>query len=270
VHHAHVGAVWKKTLLIGAHYLDVFANDNERSGAYLATGTPYGMGSRPSTDPKPNITITGADVKFLNGPYGDGYVGYAHLSATNAIYLADAIEVLHSYGGWQLHDNFFGKPGGTEPTTGTIDTVLFQYVFSFGQFFHRPRPFWGDGPDLVTSVFGMYNKVNAPDAPAFSHGKFKFGGELTYLPLAWFGLGGRFDEVQPNLDDSTQSFGVLSPRLVFRTAFVTHEQVLVQYSRYFYNSNAAQGAYPYNSQAGAGGLTGADKNAFQIAAIIWF
>jgi len=266
VHHAHVGAVFQKQLLVGLHYIDVFANDNERSSAYMMTV----YGGRPPTDPRPNLTITGADVKFLNGFYGDGYVGYSHLSATNAIYLADAIEVLHSYGGWQLHDNYFGKPGGMETTTGTIDTVLFQYVFSFGQFFHRPRPFWGDGPDLVTSVFGMYNKVNAPDAPAFSHAKFKFGGEATYLPLAWFGLGGRFDEVQPNLDDNTQSFGVLSPRLIFRTAFVTHEQVLVQYSRYFYNANAAMGAYPYNMQAGAGGLAGADKNAFQIAAIIWF
>jgi hypothetical protein len=263
VHHAHAGAVWKKTLLVGAHFIDVFANDLERAGAFGGTA----FSGRMSTEPKPEIMITGADVKLLSGFYGDGYLGYSHLKATNAIYLADAIEVLHSYGGWQLHDNYFGTPGGTEETTGTIDTVLFQYVFSFGQFFHRPKPFWGDGPDLLATVFGMYNKVAGATAPAKS--KLKGGGELTYLPLAWFGVGGRFDEVQPNLDDSTQSFAVLSPRVILRTAFVTHEQVLIQYSRYFYNSNAAHSSYPYSTQPGAAGL-GADANAFQIAAIIWF
>jgi hypothetical protein len=263
VHHAHAGVVWKKTLLVGAHFIDVFANDLERAGAYA--GTAYA--GRMSTEPKPRITIAGGDVKFLDGPYGDGYLGYSHLSATNAIYLADAIEVLHSFGGWQLHDNYFGTPGGTEETTGTIDTVLGQYVFSFGQFFHRPKPFWGDGPDLIASVFGMYNSVSGATAPA--KGKLKFGGELTYLPFACFGIGGRFDEVQPNLDDSTQSFAVLSPRVILRTAFVTHEQVLIQYSRYFYNANAAHSSFPYSVQPGAAGL-GADANAFQIAAIIWF
>jgi hypothetical protein len=265
VHHAHVGAIFQKMLLIGAHYIDVFANDLERAGAF--SGMAYQ--GRMSTEPKPNVTITGVDLKFLSGFYGDGYVGYAHLSAKNALYLADAIETIHSFGGWQLHDNYFGPPGKIEETTGTIDTILFQYVFSFGQFFHRPRAFWGDGPDLIASIFGMYNKVSSPLEPTFSHGKLKYGGELAYLPLSWFGFGGRFDEVQPNMDDNTQSFAVLSPRVFLRTAFVTHEQVLVQYSHYFYNASAGHSMYPYSVQPGAAGL-GADANAFQIAAIIWF
>jgi hypothetical protein len=267
VHHAHVGAVFKKMLLVGLHYIDVFANDNERASAY--SGMAYMAGTRLSTAPRPGITITGADIKFLNGFYGDGYLGYAHLSAKDALYLGDALEVLHSFNGWQLHDNFFGPPGKIEDVTGTVDTVLFQYVFSFGQFFHRPRPFWGDGPDLVASVFGMWNKVKTPVEPAYNHNKLKGGAELTYLPLSWFGVGGRFDEVQPNMDDNTQSFAVFSPRIILRTAFVTHEQVLIQYSRYFYNSNAAHSMYPYSVQPGAA-MLGADKNAAQIAAIIWF
>ena len=58
---------------------------------------------------------------------GDGYLGFSHLDARNAIYLGDAIEVIHSFGGWQLHDNYFGGPGDVDPTTGKIDSVLFQY-----------------------------------------------------------------------------------------------------------------------------------------------
>jgi hypothetical protein len=229
---------------------------------------------------KPQILIYGADVKLLGGVAGDGYLGISRLSATNALYLADAIEVLHSFGGWQLHDNYFGPPGGADPVTGTITSVEGQYSFSFGQLFHYPQPFWGDGPDIVGTIFFMYNKVNAPMNTLYSLSKLKFGTEWTYTPLSWLGLGGRYDVVEPNLSNSKESFSVISPRIIFRTAFVTHEQVMIQYSRYFYGDAYTPGfgptagfmsgsQYPYNSQNGGSGL-GVDKNAAQIAAIIWF
>ena len=113
--------MFKKEVIIGAHYIDVFANDNERAGSYQGsngrrgTGRGIATGANPKSparlpqDAKPNIAIYGADVKLLGGVLGDGYIGYSHLSATNALYLADAIEVLHSFGGWQLHDNYFGR-----------------------------------------------------------------------------------------------------------------------------------------------------------------
>jgi hypothetical protein len=287
VAHAHVGAVFKKEVIAGAHLIYVFANDNERAGSYQGpNGAWDGPGNamapaRQPQDQKPSIWIGGFDVKLLGGVLGDGYLGYSHLSATNALYLADAIEVLHSFGGWQLHDNYFGAPGGVQPVTGTIDSVEGQYSFSFGQLFHYPQAFWGDGPDLIGTIFGMYNKVKAPENPDYSLSKLKFGTEWTYVPLPWLGLGGRYDVVEPNLDKSGESFSVLSPRIIFRTAFVTHEQVMIQYSRYFYgNLYSMPGAmpvagymsgsqFPYNSQNGAAGL-GVDKNAAQIAAIIWF
>ena len=292
VAHGHLGAVFKKEVIIGLHYLYVFANDNERAGSYQGGTNPSWDGpgnsgmiqsKSPARQPdqsKPSIAIYGGDVKLLGGVLGDGYLGYSHLQATNALYLADAIEVLHSFGGWQLHDNYFGAPGGVDPVTGSIDSVELQYSFSFGQLFHYPQAFWGDGPDLIGTVFGMYNKVNAPMNPTFSLSKLKFGTEWTYVPLAWLGLGARYDVVEPNLNNSTESFSVISPRIIFRTAFVTHEQVMIQYSRYFYGSGYGAGdvpmpgfmsgsQFPYNSQQGAANL-GVDKNAAQIAAIIWF
>ena len=99
--------------------------------------------------------------------------------------------------------------------------------------------------------------------------KLKFGAEMTYIPLEWFGVGFRGDVVQPNMDNSDTNFSVFSPRLLFRTAFVTHEQIMIQYSRYFVGSGV-RGQFPYNIQPGAGQLQGVDKNAAQIAAIIWF
>jgi hypothetical protein len=269
VHHAHLGALWKGTLLLGLHFIDTFANDNERAGSYVMQ--PYGGTAILARHEgvRPNITVWGGDAKLLGGVLGDGYLGYAHLEAVDAESLADAIEVLHSYGGWQLHDNFFGVPGAVEHVTGKIDSVEFQHVFSLGQAFRYPEAFWGNGPDLIVSLFGMYNRVSGAVNPAFNHGKAKGGGDVTYLPVSWFGIGARFDTVQPNLDDNTQTFSVLSPRLYVRTAFVTHEQIMVQYSRYFYGATAAHSQYPYNGQPGAADL-GADKNAAQIAAIISF
>jgi hypothetical protein len=258
-------------LLLGAHWIDAFANDNERATAYQ--GTTFGASARATGEPRPFIKTMGVDAKLLGGVLGDGYLGYSHLSAQNALYLQDAIEVLHSFGGWQLHDNYFGAPGGTDPVTGTIDTIMFQYSFSWAQLFWYPQAFWGQASDLITTVFAMYNKVDAAN-DMFDISKLKFGAEVTYLPLPWFGIGGRYDAVQPNMDDSSHNFSVLSPRLYIRTDFVTHEQIMIQYSRYFYGSafgpNGGDGAmYPWNSQTGAARM-GVDKNAAQIAAIIWF
>jgi len=268
----HLGVSWKKMATLGWHDITVFANDNEASTAY--EGAAFGTKGRAPTDPKPQLHIYGLDLKFLGGVFGDGYIGYSHLSAQNAIYLEDAIEVLHSFGGWQLHDNYFGPPGGTDAVTGSIDSVEFQYSFSFGQLFHYPQAFWGDGVDIIGTVFFMYNQID-PANPSYKMNKFKWGTEWTYTPLPWLGLGARFDVVEPNTDVSAESFSVISPRVIFRTAFVTHEQVMLQYSRYFYGSAFAPGnplgggMFPYNSQTGGAGL-GVDKNAAQIAAIIWF
>jgi hypothetical protein len=286
VAHAHAGLVFKRQWIFGAHLIDVFANDNERAGSYQMNGAwdapGAGVAMAPARNPqdaKPRILIYGADLKLLGGVLGDGYLGYSHLDARNALYIADAIEVLHSFGGWQLHDNYFGPPGYADQVTGTIDSVEFQYSFSFGQLFHYPQAFWGDGVDLIGTVFLMYNHVNAARND-YDLNKLKYGTEWTYTPLPWLGIGGRYDVVNPNTSISGESFSVLSPRIIFRTAFVTHEQIMIQYSRYFYGSDytpttsplpgfMSGSQFPYNCQNGASCL-GVDKNAAQIAAIIWF
>ena len=118
----------------------------------------------------------------------------------------------------------------------------------------------------------MYNHVDRPlNIASPTLDKLKFGADLTYLPLDFMGFGFRADRVMPNLDNGDLDFSVFSPRLILRTAFVTHEQILIQYSRYWYETPAAgQGMFPYNQQVGAGGFPTGDRNAFQIAAIIWF
>jgi hypothetical protein len=286
VAHAHLGAVIKRQWILGLHFIDVFANDNERSTSYAqmtfdTNCTPGNAATAPAVcgraynEPRPRIMVYGLDVKQLHQWIGDGYLGFSILDARNAIYLGDAIEVIHSFGGWQLHDNYFGPPGGTDTVSGKIYSFLFQYSLSIGQLLWHPQAFWGQGPDLIITPFLMYNHVAIDTAAVGTNAnynnknKLKFGVEATYMGLDWLGAGFRFDSVQPDLDDSTQNFSVFSPRLIFRTAFVTHEQIMLQYSHYF-ASSGVRSQFPYNGQPGGGGETGIDHNAAQIAAIIWF
>ena len=92
------------------------------------------------------------------------------------------------------------------------------------------------------------------------------------MPLAWLGVGGRFDAVQPDLDDSTQNFSVLSPRL---TSGPTSSPTSRSWSSTRATSTAATTAVGRaacsRATARPGGASmGVDKNAAQIAAIIWF
>jgi hypothetical protein len=59
--------------------------------------------------------------------------------------------------------------------------------------------------------------------------------------VKWFGAGIRYDRVQPNSNIPEQSFGIISPRIVFRTAFLTHEEIMIQYSYYMYNQRTCTG-----------------------------
>lgn len=265
VHHAHAGLLLGNELLIGAHLLHVFANDNERAGSYL--GSPYG--GRPANEATPRLLIAGGDVKLVGSEFGDGYLGYSHLEARNADYLGDALEVLHSFNGWQLHDNYFGAPGEATRATGSIDSVLFQHVINLSGFVPDATPLLGHGAVFTLGAFGMFNHVSGAADARFDVDKLKWGGELTYAPFSWLGFAGRFDQVSPNLADSSQTFSVVSPRVVLRSSLVSHEQIAITYHRYFYGANAASTTYPYNAQAGAAGL-GADRSAAQIAASLWF
>ena len=171
---------------------------------------------------------------------GEGYLGYSRVAAKNANSVSDAIEVLHSQGGWQLSHNYFTDGNGS------IDSVAGQYTFSLASFLMRPRPFWGQSPDFTARVFGMYNRVSNTTAQgagsAYILGgnanmsKLKYGTELTYSFSSMVAAALRADIVSPNTSDSSQTFKVITPKLIFRSEFVTHEMIVLQFSYYDYGS----------------------------------
>jgi hypothetical protein len=43
----------------------------------------------------------------------------------------------------------------------------------------------------------------------------------------------RYDRVTPNADEPRQTFAIISPRLIFRTGWQAHDQIVLQYSHWF-------------------------------------
>jgi hypothetical protein len=243
VHHAHLVLSIGSALQIGAHYITTWTDD-----------------ARLMSEIDGRITVAGLDVKLIDSRYGDGYLGYAHLDSKTPLRVGEGLEVLHSIAGWNLRDNFFGQ---MSTGSGTIDSVMFQYVLSLARLLRYPEPFWGQGPDILLSIFGLYNHVSSSD-PLFAgaHDKLKWGADATYTPLGFLGVSLRIDRVQPDLADSTLAFSALSPRIILRSQFVTHEQLVLQYTHYFNGANVHP-AWPAASLE-------PDKDAFMISAIMWW
>jgi hypothetical protein len=321
LHHAHVGLLWANMLTLTGHYMYAWTKDAMRTSMNGQNSVP-----KPDTLPSPNdqsdtgwdgtyainardgsMRILGADLRLDGGWMGIGYLGFSSIKCSNAGVLMDAIEVIHSQGGWQFTNNYLGAAGN-----GTVNSIGFQYTFSLAAFLMRPQAWWGQGADLTLQVFGMANLISGIASPnpnynitplpnstdpsngwlapsggayggwikgpdGFGTKKFKVGGQALYTPFAVMSVGARFDYVEPNLDNSTHNFWVISPRLVFRTQFVTHEQIILQYQYYSYGSwymNTANNMNSLPFPYGGGGPqfypAHPDKQTVTIAASMWW
>src|SRR5262245_25325072 len=173
VHHAHAALEIGTSVMVGAHYLSSWSpNDFYRPRP----------GSSPRA-PKASMSVIGAELHIDDNQLGNGYIGYSHVSADNVLPLGDALELVHSRNGVQFTDNYFFpvtdeyyQVGGPDPAqiidTGTVDNVLFQYMFKLG-----PALGWTpEGPDLRFAVFGMYNSIQTD---FLEQNRLKFGGEVS-------------------------------------------------------------------------------------------
>jgi len=242
-----------------------------------ASTTPYTIARPAATSithiPDGKMWVAGVDARFDLAAFGYFYAAYSHVGLDHAVTVARAIEVIHSSGGGEFGlgvvDNYLGpscvdtQPGGTHGRAyypqppgdfdsgrpcsygnGKVDTLLAQYEFSLTNFLQQSsggQKFWGDGQDLYLKLYGMYNKVKSDYAPNDGIHKLKFGADLSYSILPWLSAGLRFDRLQPNSKVPEQSFQILSPRLVFKSNWNTHEAITLQYSRYMYNQRECAG-----------------------------
>ncbi len=236
--HGHGGVRWNDTLALGVHLMHAWANEEDRENSVLLD-LPDGK-----------LTVSGADIRVTNTLAGDLYLGFSHIGATNAATVSGAIEVLHAGGGGEfslgVKGNYLDGKTQSSKGNGAVNTLLMQYDFSLANLLANLKTpkttYWGDGPDLAASVFLMYNAVSSDDVDANGVKKIKYGIDLLGTPMKWLGLGVRIDRLQPNSKIPEQSFGIVSPRLVFKTAFLTHEEIMFQYSRYMYNERECKAA----------------------------
>jgi len=252
LHHGHLGVNYSGLLSATVHYLRAWTQDARATG----------MG------PDGSMRVLGADLRLDGKWMGYGYLGYSSAKAVNVNVLNDALELIHSQGGWQFSNNYLNKTGD-----GTVNTLGLQYTFSVAAFLTRPKPWWGNGTDVTVSVFGMYNTISTPDPSVIEttgRRKLKFGLESLYTPLSFLSVGGRADVVQPNLDNAHRSFYVITPRIVLRTKFVTNEMIVLQYAAYIYKDETAL-PYPFEGPGATRPAMGMrDKGVLGLYASMWW
>jgi hypothetical protein len=231
VNHLHAGLSWKKTVDISAHHIYTWAQEEDRPGATLTNAKDGSM------------SIVGADVRVDANMFGYLYAGFSHISAENARVVGSAVEVIHSNGGGDfalgITSNYLDGPQRRSNGNGSVNTFVAQYELSIANVLSNMKKpatrYWGEGPDLKIAAFTMINSVSSDDPDMEGVRKVKYGFDLNGRVKSWLGLGLRFDRLQPNSKVPEQSFAVISPRIVFRTEWLSHEEIALQYSRYMYN-----------------------------------
>lgn len=231
VNHLHAGLSWKKTVDLSLHHFYTWAQEEDRPGGTLPNA------------PDGSLNVIGADVRVDANMYGYLYAGFSHVAAEHARVVGSAVEVLHSNGGGEfglgITSNYLDGPQRRSNGNGSVDTIMAQYELSIANILtNLKKPgerYWGEGPDLKLAAFTMINFVSSDDPDMEGVRKLKYGFDLNGRLKSWLGLGLRFDRLQPNSKIPEQSFAIISPRIVFRSEWLAHEEISLQYSRYMYN-----------------------------------
>ena len=209
---AHLAGSYPVTpaLTLGAYVLRSWTRD-KRQLSPIQDGTMY---------------VAGTDARYkLPGDRGSIYGAFSFYHMDKVLYLAPALEVMHSTGGRGLTENFLGTDT-SEDGSGHMYTLAL------------------DAPINVTKqigvrAFGMATWVRSPQVdemdPLANRDRrmyLKWGVEPSYRLLPQLAVSARFDRVILDLYDSENSFRVLSPKLSF--PLDTWGEIFVMYSHYWY------------------------------------
>jgi hypothetical protein len=230
VNHAHVGLFINGDVpfQLGLHYLNNFSADERDQH-----DDPQTFWINEANRPDAHLTVVGADVRMINNHYGNGAIAVSHASAENDELLTGMV-YFGSFTGDQATQRYFGPRSGG---TGSMSVIGGEYNLSWAKLIRYPEEFWGEGPDLITSVFATAASVKSTDPDFDSRKMYKFGAEVTYRFVPWVGISGRFDQVSPNSRDHEENFQVFSPKLIFKSAWNSHEQVTLSYTKWWYGDH---------------------------------
>lgn len=219
--HGHLAVKPVESVELGAHAIYTFAQDDRATVGTQKDGS---------------IGVYGLDARLTLKQFGHLYVGYAFTNASTARSVSSVIRVLNAPGGYGLMREYFGLES---EGTGQLNTIGAQYDFSLGNALRAPKAFNGKAPDLVLSAFGIGAVVSSPDPAYDGVFKLKYGGAATYAFFPFLATGIRYDRVLSDTNDDSLTYAVVSPRLIFKSGWSSRDQVVLQYSGYFYGSNVA-------------------------------
>ncbi len=237
VAHAHLGVAWSE-LDVSGHLLHAFSKDDRLPDVPVRPGEPVAADS-----PDGSITTMGLTMRAIGQPYGHFFIGGGHTIANDARNVPRVINILNADGGRGLMEEYLGMRSGGN---GSLTHVGFQYDASLQQFLRYPAFFRSDSWDLRGSFFATFVHVNSEQESSTQPGitvdydnvnKFKIGSEVMWSIFPWLAFSTRYDFVGPDLANKERSFHVLSPRLIFRTGFLAHEQINIRYTRWFYGDD---------------------------------
>lgn len=252
VNHVHLGAELWGVLRPSLHYIAAFARDDQADTANLGSlrsGYADYEGGPPVLHPEldhadGSLRVLGAELRANLRDFG--YLGLAasqtsveHVRSINGV-----VEVLGSGGGRDLMDRYFGR--NNDFGRGELFVIGGEYGVSLGTLLRQPEEFWGDGPDLKLTLFGMYASIKADDPARDGEQKYKLGAEATYSALSWLALAGRADRVVPYVNEpkvplyarqNDNSYSVLTARAVLRSDWQAREALTLQYSHFIYREN---------------------------------
>jgi hypothetical protein len=200
--------------------------------------------------------VTGVDARYqLPSSLGTAYAGFSYMNMDHVLYLAPALEVMHSTGGRGLTENFLGLDASqdgsgrmynlaTDVKLNVIDRVKLR-AFGLATWVRSPQ---------VDEMDPLNNK----DRRLY----FKWGLEPSYQILKKLYASVRFDRVILDVYDSEDSFRVLSPKLSF--PLDKWGELFVMYSHYWYGDRIRlrPGQVPLETMP--------DTDAFKLQAqVVW-
>jgi hypothetical protein len=202
------------------------------------------------------LLVTGLDATYqLPRRLGPLYAAAAYYDADQVLFLAPALEVMHSTGGRGLTENFLGL-SDSQNGTGRLYVGALDWPARLSD--RIGLRLFGMTTWVRSEQVDIENPMRNKDRRMY----LKWGTEPSYDIRRGLRASVRYDRVILDVRDSANSFRAFSPRLSF--PLDTWGSLMVQYTRYFYGDKIQlrPGQVPLETMP--------DRNAFKLQAeAVW-
>jgi hypothetical protein len=227
VGHLHAGVSYMGTLTFGLHYLYAWTQDDR---------------AEQGTTPDAKLTVAGADLRLTTGNIGHLYVAVSQTTARFVGSLGGVLDIMNTGSGQGLINNYLGPASNGN---GKLLTFAGQWDASLMSILKYPEVFTGTSRDVVISLFAMHTHVTSDDPAYDDVDKLKYGGEAGASLFKYLAASLRVDRVMPTGCGCAEAFSIVSPRIIFRSKWQAHDQVVLQYSHWFYGDGVVvRSGYP--------------------------